>query len=68
MLCIHRNGHLAECCFLQCSLLATVPQDILKESAKIVEAVEGSFNAQPAAPKEGSDKQLDQLMQLVPSQ
>ena len=51
-----------------CSLLATVPQNILDDSAKIVEAVEGSFQAQPAVPKEGSDKQLDQLMQLVPTQ
>ena len=51
-----------------CSLLATVPRSILDDSAKIVEAVEGSFQAQPAVPKEGSDKQLDQLMQLVPTQ
>jgi len=48
-------------------LLATVPQSILDDSEKIVRAVEDSFQAQPSAPKEGSDKQLYQLLQLVPS-
>ena len=48
-------------------LLSTVPANILEDSEKIVKAVEESFQAQPSAPKGGSDKQLDQLLQLVPN-
>lgn len=52
--------------FRSCRLLATVPQDMVDDAERIVRAIEESYRTQPAAPKEESDQQLDQLVQLVP--
>ena len=48
-----------------CRLLGTVPADILKASQEIVDKIEGSN----VAPLESAPdaKQVDQLLQLVPT-